>query len=599
MPRRLKHHGKRSKLGCEPTGSSATALQAVEQIPVSVTERPPNSEPSLAGPVSPARSLALLFVLAWALNLYFYSGYYMSDDGSYLGGIQQLAALEPIDAGNIAHTRLMTILPAALVYAATGSLLVTILSFTLYHPLLVLVVYWIGRLVFAPRSALLAALLVALSPVYYSFGGALLPDNPLSLWLALLLAAVLWVLRWSQDPGRSERRELLLWLAIGGLNGMAYSAKEPGLIFAVPVALSILIGRLQQGARWRALRCAIAFGFGLLAFLLFESLVLRVLSGGWYIRLLAGMGNDNNVAALLDRVKRQGISPGQRLAFWYSRNALYFGLAIWAAVAAHLAAFWLARRRGPLALQRGVLGILASFWIWPFFYLTLGTTSLRQYLPPPLHHARYFSICVAPALLLTAAVLVELFEQAAARLPESRPRLRQLLACVPAVLGAIWGIAQLVQFEPSAGAIYRALETKAVLAAFQDARRLQPKLPVVLSSFLGQRLNPVLHTPGCSGCDRVTLVDTLPEAPPRPFVAIMLTQTRRDSLGPALTRLQKAGQLQLQPIGLGVYRAPLGRRAELRAALYPLLGEFSEPGGPRAGADEAISLYLVSDAAAQ
>ena len=91
----------------------------------------------------------------------------------------------------------------------------------------------------------------------------------------------------------------------------------------------------------------------------------------------------------------------------------------------------------------------------------------------------------------------------------------------------------------------------------------------------------------------------MPEAPPRPFVAIMLTQANRDSLGPALARLQKSHEIELQPIGLGVYRAPVGRRTELRAALYPLLGEFSEPSGPRAERDEALSLYLVSDSAAR
>jgi 4-amino-4-deoxy-L-arabinose transferase-like glycosyltransferase len=569
-------------------------------MPEPVPERPPNPEPPPANPVTAARLAALLFFLAWALNVYFYSGFYMSDDGSYLSGIQQLATLQPISPDNLAQTRLMTIVPAALVYAATGSLPVTILSYTLYHPLLVLVVYWVGTLAFTTRSALLAAALVALSPVYYSFGGAILPDNALCLWLGLLLAGLLWGLRWSGDPSRSERRELLLWLAIGGLNGMAYSAKEPGLIFVVPVALSILIGRLVQGARWRALRSVLAFGTGLLAFLLLEAVVLRAQTGVWFIRLMAGMGNDHNVGALLDRVKKQGVLPGQRLAFWYSRNAGYFGLALWGTVAAHLASLWLTRPRGWLAQYRGRLAILASFWLWPFLYLTLGTASLRQYLPPPLQHARYFSVCAAPSLLFMAVVLSELFEHAAGRLPEARPRLQQLLRAVPAALGLIWGVAMFLQFEPGAGAIYRSLETKAALAAFQDARRLYPKLSVVLSSYLGARLDPLLHTPGCSACDRIIAqVDTLPEAPPRPFVAIMLSQSNRDSLGPALARLQKSHEIELQPIGLGVYRAPVGRRTELRAALYPLLGEFSEPSGPRAERDEALSLYLVSDSAAR
>jgi hypothetical protein len=146
--------------------------------------------------------------------------------------------------------------------------------------------------------------------------------------------------------------------------------------------------------------------------------------------------------------------------------------------------------------------------------------------------------------------------------------------------------------------LYRGLTTTSALAAFQDARRLQPKLPVVLSSQLGQRLDPLLHSPGCSACEHIiTQVDALEQAPARPFVALMLAKPRRDSLGPLLTRLQKSRQIELQPLGQGVYRAPAGRRAELRSALYPLLGEFSEPGGPRAEKKEAVALYLVTDVA--
>ncbi len=542
-----------------------------------------------------ARGLALAVLGAWALNLYFYSGYYMSDDGSYLSGIQLIADLQAIDPSNVAFTRLLAITPAALVYAASGSVLLTIASYTLYHPLLVGAVYWVGCLAFERKAALLAAVLVALSPLYYTFGGAILPDNSLCLWLALLLGALLWVLRDQQQAHGSERRELGLWWGVGLLNGLAYSAKEPGLVFAAPVGLAIVLVRLQQGARWRALRAGLAYGVGLLSFLLLECVVLRIATGSWVFRLTAGMGNTGNMTALLGRVQQQGVSPGARLAFWFRANREYFAPVVPVVLAGSLLAPWLAWRR--LLQARGsVIAILIAFWVWPFLYLTFGSTSLRHYVPPPLQHARYFSVCLAPSLLLSAAVGLRLFELLRERVPEARVALRRTIGALPFALALLWGLALFVDFEPDAGGVYRALTTKAALAAFQDARRLQPQLPVVLSSQLGARLDPLLHSPGCSACEHITSqVDALEQAPPRPFVALMMTKNRRDSLGPLLTRLQKKRQIELQPLGQGVYRAPAGRRAELRSGLYPLLGEFSEPDWPLADQHGAVALYLVTD----
>jgi hypothetical protein len=62
-----------------------------------------------------------------------------------------------------------------------------------------------------------------------------------------------------------------------------------------------------------------------------------------------------------------------------------------------------------------------------------------------------------------------------------------------------------------------------------------------------------------------------------------------------VVRLQRARQVTLQAVGEGTYLAPSGRRNELRAAFYPLLGAFSEPVWVSASKNRAIDLYLVSD----
>ncbi|HKO91424.1 MAG TPA: glycosyltransferase family 39 protein [Polyangiaceae bacterium] len=551
------------------------------------------------GSAAPARSnvraVGLLALLAWLLNLYFYTGYYASDDMDYLKGVQRLADLQPIDANDIAQMRLMVTAPAAFVYRLFGSITLTILSYTLYHPLLVVIAYRLGRLAFNPKAALLGAAIVALSPVYYVYGGAILPDNCLSLWLAVLLLAAVWTLDQARSGQLSRTRELAYWLAVGGATGLAYSAKEPGIVAAVPVSIGILCLRLQAGARWGALQAAVAYGLGVVGFVVLETLLLHALSGSWVVRLLSGVGSEESMVALRERMELQGVLPLARLRFWYSRSNAYLGWALWVVLLANLAAWPLLRSRGAQPNERRHVPLLLAFWLWLFSYLSFGTTNFSAYLPPPLQHPRYFSVCVLPAAVIAAAAVWRLTELLSERLVE-RTRLRRLVRFVPAALLAVWGVARFLHFEPDAGDIYRAAQTKAALAAFEDARRLYPKRPVVLSSYLARRLAPLLQGRGCSGCGRIiTKVDSMEELPARPFVGLIATKQYRDTFGPLLTSLERSRQIKVEPIGFGTYRAPHGRRSELAAALYPLLGEFSEPKWPVAEPRLAVHLYLVSD----
>jgi hypothetical protein len=552
------------------------------------------------GSASPARSnvraVGLLALLAWLLNLYFYTGYYASDDMAYLEGVQHLANLQPIDATDIAQMRLLVTAPAAFVYRLFGSTTLTILSYTLYHPLLVVIAYRLGRLAFNPKAALLGAAIVALCPVYYVYGGAILPDNCLSLWLAVLLLGTLWTLDQARSGQLSRKRELGYWLALGGVTGLAYSAKEPGIVVAVPVSIAILCLRLQAGARWGALQAAVAYGLGVIGFMILETVLLHALSGSWVVRLLSGVGSEESMLALRERVQRQGLWPLDRLRFWYSRSNEYLGWALWVILLANVAAWPLLRPRGVQPDERRHVPLLLAFWLWLFLYLSLGTTNFSAYLPPPLQHPRYFSVCVLPAALIAAAAIWRLTELLSERLAE-RIRLRRLVHFVPAALLTVWGVARFLHFEPDAGGIYRSAQTKSALAAFEDGRRLYPKRPVFLSGYLARRMAPLLQGRGCSGCGRIiTKIDSMEELPTRPFVALMATKYYDDTLGPLLTSLERSRQIRVEPIGFGTYRAPAGRRSELAAALYPLLGEFSEPKWPLAGPRLAVHLYLVSDA---
>lgn len=543
------------------------------------------------------RVLCGLALLAWLLNLYFYTGYYMSDDVDYLEGIQRLSRLEPLDPSDIAHMRLALIGPASVIYALFGSVTATILSYTLYHPLLVFVAYAVGRRVFTPGAALLGAGILAISPVFYVYGGAILPDNCLSLWLGVVLWLTLRTLQEAAAGNLSRRAELVFWLLTGGVTGVAYSAKEPGIVVAVPLAISILCVRLRDGARWQALWSAVAYACGVLLFVCLETLLLRALSDTWAVRLLGGVGNAGNVEALLKRVGQQGLWPGERLTFWYGRSIRFYRAGLFVIVLANLVAWPLLGRRGEHPSQRRYVAVLLAFWLWLFVYLCFGTTNFSRYLPPPIQHPRYFSVCMLPAVLITAAVSWRLAELLAERLPRPRAWVPRLVRLLPAVLAAVWGVVLLQRFAPRAGQVYRAAQVKAAFAAFEDARRLYPDRPVVLSNYLADRLAPLLQGRGCTACDRiVTHVDSAAELPERPFVAIIAHRKDNDTLGPVISKLKRRKRLTLEQIGHGSYRAPYGRWNELRSALYPLFGEFSEPSWRVAKPRLAVRLYLVSDA---
>lgn len=531
-----------------------------------------------------------LTLLALALNAYFYSGFYMSDDISYLDGIQRLAAGEKLEAANIAHTRLALIFPAAFVYWLSGSLTLTIASFCLYHPVVVGLTVLAGRVAFGRRAAVLSAAMVTLAPVYYFYGGAVLPDNGLSMWLALLLLLVLVTVKEGASGKLSRRRELCLWATAGVLTGIAYSAKEPGLIMAVPVAGAIALSCVPRwGWRWSWVAVG-GYGLALALMLVIEALVLRATTGEWTFRLVSGVGNAENVEALLERVNRQGRWPLQRLHFLATRLTpffLPFGLLLM--IGANAAALFLFRG----AARRFTL-VAIGFSLWPLLYLTLGTTNFTRYLPPPIQHARYYAICVIPALLVTGAVMAHLSDLALRRF--SSRRVAWVVALAPAIVIGLWGAALFVKHEPQAGTAYRALQAKSALAAFKDARLLYPKTPVVLSSYLSRRLAPLLRAHDCKKCPPIVTEVKAPEAvPERPFLVMMAAKEYKDSLGPTLDKMRKTRALHFRRVGHSPYRAPLGRRSELLAGLYPLFSDLTEPSWPVTIQRRSIELFLVTD----
>ncbi len=518
-----------------------------------------------------ALSLPLLFAaVALALNVAFYSGYYMSDDASYLDGIQRLAAGEALTASNLAHTRLLVNYPAALVQWLFHSTTITILSFCLYHPAIVLTSYLAGCLAFDRRTALLGCAFVACSPVLYFFGGAILPDNALTFWCCALTCAVLWSAREVSREMTSARREGAAWGACGALTGLAYMAKEPGLVMTVPALVTIMLTP-RPGARLsRALIGVAAFGLGLASALALETVLMRLSTDGWAIRLLSGVSSSSSVDVLLERMRQQGRSPIDRLVFWYEHAAVFYaeGLAIWVALAANIAAWFLPWRHG-----RTSLAIACAFWLWPFVYLTFGSTNLSRYVPPPIQHARYYAVCTPLFFVVAAAALVRGKQYVEERWPSRSAALRRALGYAPQAVVATTAVMMFLVVAPDAGTAYHALETRAFRAALLDGRSRYPHHPVLMSENFSLRLQPLLGELACTPCAPLLpyrAARSMADLPARPFLAVLGSPRKSDPLEKALRRHAAAGRLELRPAAGREYRAPRDPRTSARALLFSL-----------------------------
>jgi 4-amino-4-deoxy-L-arabinose transferase-like glycosyltransferase len=524
-----------------------------------------------------ARALGwpLLFAaVALALNVAFYSGYYMSDDASYLDGIQRLAAGDALTASSLAHVRLLINYPASLVQRLFGSATITILSFCLYHPAVVLLSYLAGCLAFDRRSALLGCAFVAASPVLYFYGGAILPDNALTFWCCALTCGVLWAAREAGRGNLSVPQEALAWGACGFLTGLAYMAKEPGLVMAAPALATIVLTPRPRSRLVRALLGGVTFVFGLAFVFGLEALALRFSTGDWVVRLLSGVGSASSVDVLLERVKRQGTSPIDRIAFWYEHARIFYGggLAIWLAVAANVAAWFFLWRRA-----RTSLSIACAFWIWPFVYLTFGTTNFSRYLPPPIQHARYYAVCTPLCFVVVAAALMHAARYFEARSAQASLPLRRALRATPYAVVAVTAVVMFLAVAPDAGTIYHALETRAFRAALQDGRSQHPQHPVLLSRHFSARLGPLLGDLACSPCAPLLPyrpVKSVADLPPRPFLALFGAPRKTDPLENVLRRYAKAGQLELRPPAGRKYKAPADLRTRARAQMFSLTSKL-------------------------
>lgn len=428
--------------------------------------------------------LAVCLVAALCIDFLLYTGFFASDDIAYLGGAQMVAErshyvgppeLQPV----LSISRLGMTIPTGIVYWLTdGSAAAIAWSFILWHLLLVVLAYAVGRLVHGENTGLVAAALAATSPMLTVYAGAVLPDNPTAVWLGILLLLLELVRR--REP-LDWRRAARWYLAAGFTIGLAYSVKETGIIFAVPAGICVMAAapRLRNPV-WIRNGAFMAAGLGL--FMLLEQIAIRLITGSWVFRL--GLVQDFG-DIYTERMSWQGgMNPFSR--FWYALDGRLLKIApitTFLLLACALAYPFLLRRRGrSLALQ-------IFFW-WPVVYLTIGSTSFTSYMPPSIQ-GRYYALAIVPGTVMTAAVIGELVRRwrAWARPPEWARGRGTVLALV---LGLIAVSCHEVDVNlPRSGGIYAAARVRGFIATYERAREAYPQYPIVLGKWYGRRMMPI------------------------------------------------------------------------------------------------------------
>lgn len=379
------------------------------------TERPSQRAESRGSTANVCWTLAAIIALSLGIDLFFFNGYYASDDNQYWRGA--LAILDgrfPPHGPALGEMRLPLTGWNALIVALVGPRIQLVAaSYGLFHQLLNLATFALGARLFRARVGLLAAYLSALTPLLISYSTMSVADIPLALWIVLSFLAFHEAYRW-----RARRRDTLaglLLFASGLCAGLAYATKEAGLI-VLPfyLALWLVLERrtaLDQGQqlRWRsACGYGTRFAAGVAAVFIAETVTLSVLSDRLTFRM--GWTTSDIAATRVERVERvAGLNPIPRAERAYSvltddrllpptlRGILLFGLVVYPFV-----------RRRPWSL--------CLFPLWMFAYLTWGTMNLSRYIPPNIH-LRYYTMLFPFLFVVTSAGLCRLWEVASPRIP--------------------------------------------------------------------------------------------------------------------------------------------------------------------------------------
>lgn len=420
--------------------------------------------------------LAIL-LFSCALDVFFYSGFYSSDDAAYLEAARRILTGQGYpDRPDLAAIRLTIVGWNALVGLIFGfNIPLIAASYIVFHQFLNVLTFMLARRLFDDAVGLLATYLVATTPLVVTFSTTVLPDIPLSCFLVLSL--LLFLRSYDRRAGGASRRARWLVFAAGLSVGLAYTTKEAALV-ALPFYLILWLCLESRQAPRRALVTGSCFALGFFAVFFAEWAILSYLTGHSYFRLAWTVGPENYTGIL--RGYEHGLYPLERLAWvhtnlypWFENTRLDYLLAGVALVYVFVP-----------GRKLSIWGLAACY----FVYHTWGSARLTEYLPPSLQ-ARYFTPLLPLLFIAYSFIMLKLW-RSVPKLVADAGRSRALQAIFLFVL-IVHPLPGLHRSDRAAGKVYWADAVNVSVKATQ-AGLLAGARPVVLSGTVTRRIRSLL-----------------------------------------------------------------------------------------------------------
>ena len=253
-------------------------------------------------------------------------------------------------------------------------------------------VYLLGARAFGRRVALLAAALLAVSPLHTFHSHYPYRDVPMVLVLTLTLAACV------QLAGRPSA---LLYAGAAAGAGLTFALKPAGQVVAAPLAVALLLGWRRRRVRWALIAAAVVLVAMLVGAALFQT--------GYSMSPLASVRDRLRFLWRFGQVYAVTVGPGSVRAAILLRDWLGWPVMLASALGLGLA-LW-RRRLADL--------VLVTFVVPAFF----AAASI------PFMDDRFFVYLVPPLVVLVARLLVEAGDRAS-----GRPLARSAVVLVTLVL---------------------------------------------------------------------------------------------------------------------------------------------------------------------
>ncbi|MBN1345185.1 MAG: phospholipid carrier-dependent glycosyltransferase [Phycisphaerae bacterium] len=423
-----------------------------------------------------------VIVLSTLTDLFFFTGYYASDDrSSYLSATTHVMETGRLPSSpRVGETRLPILIwnvRVALVVGLDAQRIAA--SYIALHQVLNLLVFLLGRWAFDRATGIVSAYITGTIPILVIFSSMILPDIPLSCFVVLALLFFLM----ARERGLGGRhRSGLVWMAFCGASvGCAYMCKEVGLILGPFFFVGCLVGARGAGARF-ALTGALALLAGFALVFWGEYLALSHLTGRPFLRLgwLCEQAAAPSGGVWSDYAT--GYYPLERLWF-LGHRVLDEGLVpeMWQALlAVGVAAYLLLPRR------RLSIALLA---VWFVAYYTWGSSSPLSYKPVRIQARHYLPVVPLVALMAGHSLAVA-FQFISRALPKGQAHRAVVSALVIVVAVApFFGYAGA---DARAGKMYRSELISNVASAIRHSQQWRGT-PVVLPRNLTSLCGPILE----------------------------------------------------------------------------------------------------------